>query len=434
MKLSFSFLSAALLIPFSEATVSLTERWTIGNVTATSPGNFSYAGMSKTWLETLDPNVSPGQPNSVSRVTFYNGDCKVEGSGAGQGDNTPYYAVYGFGASFLSPTLGAGGASAFDTTSLSWGGVDPDNASKDILDLSFNDNPRVMTDLTVFSSEKLDDGRTITFPEGTLKYCVRLGLYDGFNDDEINFYESVVTLNITMNGTFEILSVGVAPKAQGESVASQALGFDAALCTAEQGQAPKVDGNFNQGAAIKVCLELDAEAKGNGVIVEKVDYFTWTRSDVTGGQVAIVDGAEASNGLTLLDPIVNNVTVGTPEVVITSVLFAKFYQSAGLVSASGKITMIFPGDAAANATGSDDAARRLDGNNRLLGGNNNNENRRNLQDGGSEEDEGGFEVSASLNKADDGPVAIQQTAAAGAGTSITVVATIVGLVSAILLA
>jgi len=72
--------------------------------------------------------------------------------------------------------------------------------------------------------------------------------------------------------------------------------------------------------------------------------------------------------------------------------------------------------------------------NRRLGGTNNNNRRRrrHLQDGGTAKS--AFDVSVDLNKAEDGPVALQQTAGAGAGTSITVVATIVGLVSALLLA
>jgi len=60
------------------------------------------------------------------------------------------------------------------------------------------------------------------------------------------------------------------------------------------------------------------------------------------------------------------------------------------------------------------------------------DNRRHLQDEGTAES--AFDVSVDTNKADDGPVALQQTSGAGVGTSITVVATSVGLVSAILLA
>merc|ERR1711935_310772 len=45
--------------------------------------------------------------------------------------------------------------------------------------------------------------------------------------------------------------------------------------------------------------------------------------------------------------------------------------------------------------------------NRLLGGNNNNDNRRHLQEGDTTV--AAFDVAATLNKADDGPVALQQT-------------------------
>merc|ERR1712194_719127 len=51
--------------------------------------------------------------------------------------------------------------------------------------------------------------------------------------------------------------------------------------------------------------------------------------------------------------------------------------------------------------------RRLDSNNRRLGGNNNNDNRRHLQEGDTTV--AAFDVAATLNKADDGPVALQQT-------------------------
>jgi len=416
LSLALSFLSTTLLVPFSEATVALTERWTIGNVTAPTPGSFQYAGMSKTWLDPL----SPGQPNGVVRVTFYNGDCKVEGSGASQGNDTPFYAVAGFMANTTSlanavvvDTSNAG-ESAFDNITLAWAGVDPDNTSKEILNLSFNDHARVMTNMGYFSNELDDAGTRIFFADGTLKYCVRLGLYDGVNDDEINFYESVVTLNITMNGTFEILSVAVAPKAQGESTAAQEYKVTAVLCDATTGASTPQAGAFNQGAAIVVCINLDAEGLADQVQITSVDEFTWKR-DGTSEQTAVgppttqgfgSDGL-ATNGLTMM-----TINADKNKATITSVLFAKFYESAGQVLANGSVSMEF-------------------GRRRRLGNIDNTDNRQ-LQEGGTAES--AFDVSVDLQKADDGPVALQQTAGAGAGTSITVVATIVGLVSAILLA
>jgi len=627
MKLSLLFLSTVLLAPFSEASVALTDRWTIGSVDAVSSSVFEYQGMSKAWLGT-DPNLK-------IRATFYDGGCKVDGTL----DLSPWYAATGYNPPAVTPaapdvTL-EGGESAFTDPSFSW---DQDN-----LRLNFATNPRVMTAMGDFGID------------GVLVYCVRLGLYaGGISSDEINFQESIVTLNITMDGTFTIDEFGVAPKAQGESDAAQEYSVVASLCT------PQAEGTkFNQGAAIKVCIVLDEQATNDQVELQSVDSFTWKRAG-TNNQEGIVAGQEASNGLTVMEAF------GTTNVEITSVLFAKFYESEGTVTADGSVTMVFPsagtgtGTAAADeaatedvataaeaadeaatagdeaATADDEAAaveaaaieaanaddvllqlngmpidfssssdpnvsssateltlidyrhaeidattlgnfgnsdfsieftfsfnweedmfpngsygvlfyrsvitqapytgpaaflydngtiqfrmrsddrmfcsgklpnsgaymrvlkfekigstlilsidgveectyettetpdlshfvdaplrfggsrptyyylnsqlsniklggvthrrrRRLDGNNRRLGGSNNNDNsRRHLQDGGAVV--AGFEISAELNKADDGPVAIQQTAAAGAGTSITVVATIVGLVSAILLA
>ena len=107
-----------------------------------------------------------------------------------------------------------------------------------------------------------------------------------------------------------------------------------------------------------------------------------------------VGDGEAGNGLTIMDTIVNGdivaVPVGTPNVIVTSVLFAKFYEETGTVRASGEVTMGFP------------VAHHL-----------RNTDNRNLQEA---DPVAAFDVAATLNKADDGPVAIQQTAGGNGGT------------------
>jgi len=187
-----------------------------------------------------------------------------------------------------------------------------------------------------------------------LKYCVRLGLYAGGTSiEEINFYESVVTLNITMNGTFEILSVSVAPKAQGESTAAQEYKVTASLCDAE-GVAydQEDDEKFNQGAAIVVCINLDEAGLADQVQITSVDEFTWTR-DGTSSQTAVgtpggtgfgSDGL-ATNGLTMMA-----MNAAKSKATITSILFAKFYESVGTVLANGSVTMAF-GAGASDAAG-----------------------------------------------------------------------------------
>mmetsp|Transcript_25956 Transcript_25956/g.29530 ORF Transcript_25956/g.29530 Transcript_25956/m.29530 type:complete len:611 (-) Transcript_25956:533-2365(-) len=268
------------------------------------------------------------------------------------------------------------------------------------------------------AASEIPDPEYGTSPE--LKFCVRLGLYaDTCADtcatcanpdptcvvsEEINFFESVVTVTISFDGNFEVLGIGVAPKEQGQTSAAVVYTASAELCGAtaeagnggktatEYGQAVKVDNNFNQGAAIMVCISLDKDAKDAEVEINKIKSFIWTQE--TAGstpktQVGIDADGLAGNGLTIQSPIQNS-PVGTENVIVTSVLFAAFYEEVGSVKASGEVEMSF--------------ARR-----RRLGTTDN----RRLQEA---DPIAAFDVDATLNKADDGPVAIQQTAGGNGGT------------------
>mmetsp|Transcript_25961 Transcript_25961/g.29538 ORF Transcript_25961/g.29538 Transcript_25961/m.29538 type:complete len:602 (-) Transcript_25961:498-2303(-) len=259
------------------------------------------------------------------------------------------------------------------------------------------------------AASEIPDPEYGTSPE--LKFCVRLGLYahtpsnpSGPVSEEINFFESVVTVTVDFNGNFKVLGIGVAPKEQGQTSAAVVYTASAELCGAtaeagnggktatEYGQAVKVDNNFNQGAAIMVCISLDKDAKDAEVEINKIKSFIWTQE--TAGstpktQVGIDADGLAGNGLTIQSPIQNS-PVGTENVIVTSVLFAAFYEEVGSVKASGEVEMSF--------------ARR-----RRLGTTDN----RRLQEA---DPIAAFDVDATLNKADDGPVAIQQTAGGNGGT------------------
>merc|ERR1711935_576995 len=181
--------------------------------------------------------------------------------------------------------------------------------------------------------------------------------------EEINFFESVVTVTISFDGNFEVLGIGVAPKEQGQT-----------------------------SAAVMVCISLDDAAKVDDVEINQIKSFIWTQE--TAGstprtQVGIDGDGLAGNGLTIQSPIQNS-PVGTENVIVTSVLFAAFYEEVGSVKASGEVEMSF--------------ARR-----RRLGTTDN----RRLQEA---DPIAAFDVGATLNKADDGPVAIQQTAGGNGGT------------------
>merc|ERR1712194_657141 len=212
------------------------------------------------------------------------------------------------------------------------------------------------------AASEIPDPEYGTSPE--LKFCVRLGLYADTcaNPDptcvvseEINFFESVVAVTIRFDGNFEVLGIGVAPKEQGQTSAAVVYTASAELCGAtaeagnggktatEYGQAVKVDINFNQGAAIMVCISLDDAAKVDDVEINQIKSFIWTQE--TAGstpktQVGIDAGGLAGNGLTIQSPIQNS-PVGTENVIVTSVLFAAFYEEVGSVKASGEVEMSF---------------------------------------------------------------------------------------------
>ena len=283
-------------------------------------------------------------------------------------------------------------------------------ANTDLVEFTFTTVPSIMAQISDITSA----GGNVN--ESSMDFCVRVGLYaiDSVTgtSNEINFQETLVTLTVTMDGSFDITSFGVAPKDKTSDSAQQTYTVKAELCTENQAEMDSAS-RFNQGAAILVCISPDTQALIDGVIMTSIDTFGWKRTydaDVDGNvpdptlQAAITStNAVSDNGLTLIN--IDN----TKSFIVTSVLFAAFYATNGEVSADGSATMAFP---------SADGVRRL----------------RNLQDGDTST-VAPFAMTANLNRADDGPVAYVQTAAAtGAGTSITVVATIVGLVSAMLLA
>jgi len=415
--------------------------WNIGNVVATNVKNvftFQYPGTTKDFLGETNPG-------DKARATIYGSGCKVN-------DDSAWYATAGYVPSpFTAVTLqGTDNDVAFDSPDLGWSttttsytndtdsvtsiiGFSTDETNKaghfadpniagvigdntDLLQFTFTTVPSVMAQISDITTAVAGEN------ESSMDFCIRVGLYAVATDgtsNEINFQETIVTLTVTMDGSFDITSFGVAPKDKTSDSAQQTYTVKAELCTA--GQADKDSaGRFNQGAAILVCISPDDQALIDGVVMTSIDTFTWARNYDND------DAAKAANGgetpaPTTQDAITGSNIVSTDGLtliniedkksfIVTSVLFAAFYATNGLVAADGSATMAFP------------SGRRL----------RNTDNRRHLQDGDSTE--AAFGMTAELNKADDGPVAIQQTAGAGAGTSIIVGATIVGLVSAILLA
>ncbi|OEU23530.1 hypothetical protein FRACYDRAFT_216380 [Fragilariopsis cylindrus CCMP1102] len=227
---------------------------------------------------------------------------------------------------------------------------------------------------------------------GTLKYCVRYGLFAA-GDNEVNFSETVVTLTITMEGGFEVPSFEVAEKAKTESTQAQEYTVSAALCSTGDG----TDGAFLQGSLI--CVKVSPSSPD--VEVTSISEFTWTNEstenteDITTQAALPIAGGDGLSSY-----------AGTDE--FSTILYAQFYESGIPVKGAGTANLGFT------------TARRL-------GASGSENNGRVLQEVDAVQE---FEIVADIVRSDDSPSALQTAG----GATASFVVTIVGLVGAVLLA
>jgi hypothetical protein len=135
-----------------------------------------------------------------------------------------------------------------------------------------------------------------------IRFCHRFSLSTG--DIEVNYLETLVTLDVDLTDGFEIASITVDVK-RDEADAEQAHEVEAEFC---KGEPPvplspsEIDDIRYPGAALQVCVRPTKESINNGLYMSSIDEFTWTRIDtITGAsveQVAIDRFGAASNGLT----------------------------------------------------------------------------------------------------------------------------------------
>merc|ERR1712232_815337 len=256
-------------------------------------------------------------------------------------------------------------------------------------------------------------------PSVTIVFCIRYSL-DSTGDLEVNFLESLITMDIDLSAGFSVQAFDVAPKDKIESTATQTYNVDAKLCvgsgatTADIIADPPVDTVYNQGSLITVCVYPDADAAADGIVMNNIDSYTWKRQDpdvdgVTPPEIyqnAIGGGAADGNGLTTF----SNCN-GNDVCVFDSILFAQFYQTQGAVSGEGVATLQF------------DTARRLraaTANGRQL--------QQQQADSAAE-----FGLNVDVNALNDGPGQLAPAGSSAATLGVTAAVAVMGLVSVLLL-
>jgi len=241
------------------------------------------------------------------------------------------------------------------------------------------------------------------YAEAKAEFCVRFstGFQEGAEFREVNFYESVITVNYVLDGSFNVADVNIKPKDRvSKTENEEAYDLTAYLCsvggTTDTSGDNTADTPFRQGDLITVCVKpLNADP---GVVMNGLTSFTWTGT-YGSPQTAIENYQPASNKLTSY----NNAACVDAEVCkFSSILFADFYQDADTVSGSGEAKVKF-------------SRRRLGDEDRAL------------QEADAESE---FGLSVNVGIAEDGPGAIKT--AGGVSVGLTALASIMALAGSIL--
>lgn len=335
------------------------------------------------------------ESNEHINEDFYDDQCKDDG------DHTEYRVTNGI-INYGSP---AGKPQAYRD---SYGNI--------ILD--FEILPEILTTQPEVYQDNLDG-------TGQLDMCVRSSIgYNGTDDQslgideqraagyrEINFIESLLTIVYDLTGDFVTVSAQVKPKdRQGTTEAEDNYSLVAWICDTTttvsdaatnfaRSYPGQLTGVFEQGDIVPVCIRPDTLAYEEGIVMRDLQSFQWTRGTIV--QPAMVSGGIAANRLTF-----HSSCDGADYCMLSSILFADFFSTAGSASGDGSARVKFQGS----------ARRLVEENSRLL----------------QEESSSPFDVDIALAVSDDGPMMTKT--AGGASLGFTVLASCIAFICAGLLA
>ncbi|KAL3907520.1 MAG: hypothetical protein SGARI_003500, partial [Bacillariaceae sp.] len=173
------------------------------------------------------------------------------------------------------------------------------------------------------NSDLYSEDTTIGAVTAQVVFCVRFGLFTPGDNMEVNFLETVITLDIDLSDGFQIGSIDVEPRDKLVRTAAQAYEVEGYVCTDEEVPADPALIR-NQGAQIRVCVRPDLEAREDGIYMRRIDSFTWARNDGANPitQVAVENALPASNTLTDLFCAPGELVCN-----FVSILFASFYAT-----------------------------------------------------------------------------------------------------------
>eukprot|EP00529_Nitzschia_sp_RCC80_P024102 CAMPEP_0113461658 /NCGR_PEP_ID=MMETSP0014_2-20120614/11663_1 /TAXON_ID=2857 /ORGANISM="Nitzschia sp." /LENGTH=456 /DNA_ID=CAMNT_0000353443 /DNA_START=99 /DNA_END=1469 /DNA_ORIENTATION=+ /assembly_acc=CAM_ASM_000159 len=367
-----SLLLAAATMANAQQEISLEEKWRIVDTPT-----FAYEDLKFN----MNFSVSEFIIADMAEATLYTDGCREDGAPlAGQ----TYLTLNGNAAGISTDVTGS--RTNYDTYCDTNTCPIPDDGSQTEIDfynrivgLEFGIDPEIIATAGAFAlplstaqRDALGDPTAMANPVYTeetvgnvtaqVRFCVRMSLTTGTSvgdqDVEVNFLETIVTLDIDLSDGFTVDSIAVAPRDRLVRTAAQSYTCEGYFCDQDEVKlsGAELAATRNQGAALRVCVIPQLDARNDGVYMRRIDSFTWTRADTASGtpltQPAIVDRVAAPNGLTTL-----RCDAGDLICNFESILFASFYQTAGSVAGGGICSMQFGGNGCQlSSTSGDDAS------------------------------------------------------------------------------
>mmetsp|Transcript_22927 Transcript_22927/g.54373 ORF Transcript_22927/g.54373 Transcript_22927/m.54373 type:complete len:687 (+) Transcript_22927:103-2163(+) len=227
---------------------------------------------------------------------------------------------------------------------------DGGGSSNHLLDVAVLMNPQTISqDPNIFAYEGDDNGNGAN-ANARIKFCVRVMLFvDSSLEIEVNYVETVVTVDVDLTDGFDVGEFQTAPKEQIDKRAflpSQVEGFFCDDCFQRIEVKPNYKVVFNQGSFVRVCVRATDETLLSGVSIKQLWSFQYRRSQRNNDdliQVAVQDGGlPSSDGLSEVDCPFPNLCV------ITTLLQAKFFPSPGVLVGEGFAILQINKDAISN--------------------------------------------------------------------------------------
>jgi len=111
---------------------------------------------------------------------------------------------------------------------------------------------------------------------------------------------------------------------------------EAFLCNSLTGARLAAGSPFSQGSLPTACVRPNAEARDDGVTIDRIESFSWKKVGTDIIQPAVVEGSIDNNGLSEYACAPDNTYCS-----VASMLFSSFFQTAGTVEGFGSAYLGF---------------------------------------------------------------------------------------------